>query len=280
MKTLLALGCIAAVFTVISCQKEAVTADPAPATGKLVPVTIEATVPETRVTLPLEGNLPVWTKGDKIGVFTADKVLCPPFTAQTGGSASTTFNGEKPEWSRLTLAFFPYDAKATLGSTGLGLTLPQSQSGKVADAVMVGTGNENDGFSFRNVCALLRMSVPANLNLRKVEVVRDDRVTGPFTLGPDFGISSQDPASYLEKRAEVAGTSALSGEILICVLPSASKQLQMALTRSDGKVAFVNTTFPSGKAYEAGRIKNLGQASTSLTFHDAALVADPTDKQL
>ncbi len=278
MKKLLALGCIAALFTAISCQKEAVTADPAPITGKFVPVTFKASVPETRVSL--DGNLPLWTKGDQIGVFTADKVLCTPFTAQTGGSSSTTFSGEKPEWSHLTTAFFPYDASAVLGGSGLSLTLPQSQSGKITDAVMVGTGNENDGFSFKNVCALLRMTVPASLGVRKIEVVRDDRVTGPFTVGSDFSISSADPTSYLEKRAEVAGTSALSGEILISVLPSASKLLQMALTRADGKVAFVNTTFTSGKAYEAGRIKNLGQASASLTFHDAALLADPSDKQL
>lgn len=278
MKKLLALGCIAAVFTAISCQKEADMADPAPATGKFVPVTVKATVPETRVSL--DGNLPVWTKGDQIGVFTADRVLCPPFTAQTGGSASTTFSGEKPEQSRLTTAFFPYDANAVLDDAGLSLTLPQSQSGKIADAVMVGTGNENDGFSFKNVCALLRMNVPASLGVRKIEVVRDDRVTGPFTVGSDFSISSADPTSYLEKRAEVAGTSALSGEILISVLPSTSKLLQMALTRADGKVAFINTTFTSGKAFEAGRIKNLGQAGSSLTFHDAALIADPAEKQL
>ena len=278
MNKLLALGCIAAVFTVISCQKEIDRTEPAPITGKLVPVTVKATVPETRVTL--EGSLPVWTKDDQIGIFTADQVLCPPFSAQNGGSSSTTFSGEKPEWSHLTTAFFPYDANATLGSAGLSLTLPQSQSGQVANAVMVATGNENDGFTFRNVCALLRMNVPASLNLRKVEVVRDDRVTGPFTVGTDFSISSTDPSSYLEKRAEVSGASALSGEILISVLPSASQRIQMALTRSDGKVAFVNTTFPSGKAYEAGRIKNLGQVSPTLTFHDAALVADPTDKQL
>lgn len=278
MKKLLALGCIAAVFTAISCQKEADMADPAPATGKFVPVTVKATVPETRVSL--DGNLPVWTKGDQIGVFTADNVLCPPFTAQTGGSASTTFSGEKPERSSLTTAFFPYDANAVLGGAGLTLTLPQSQSGKIADAVMVGTGNESDGFSFKNVCALLRMNVPASLGVRKIEVVRDDRVTGPFTVGSDFSIASEDPASYLEKRAEVAGTSALSGEILISVLPSTSKLLQMALTRADGKVAFINTTFTSGKAYEAGRIKNLGQAGSSLTFHDAALIADPAEKQL
>ena len=280
MKKLLALGCIAAVFTAISCQKEAETVASVAETGKLVPVTIEARVPETRVSMSPDGNLPAWTKGDQIGIFTADKVLCPPFTAQTGGSANTTFTGEKPEWSHLATAFFPYDAHAVLGESGITLTLPQSQSGKIADAVMVGTGNENDGFTFRNVCSLLRMDIPASLDIRKVEVVRDDRVTGPFTVGSDFSVSSTDPTSYLDKRAEVAGTSALSGEILISVLPSTSKLIQMALTRSDGKVAFVNTTFTSGKAYEAGRIKNLGQPGTSRTFHDAALVADPADKQL
>jgi hypothetical protein len=280
MKKLLALGCIAAVFTAISCQKEAETAASVAETGKLIPVTIEARVPETKVTMSPDGNLPAWTKGDQIGIFTADKILCPPFSAQTGGSANTTFTGEKPEGSLLTSAFFPYDAQAVLGESGITITLPQSQSGKIADAVMVGTGNESDGFTFRNVCSLLRMNIPASLDIRKVEVVRDDRVTGTFTVGSDFNVTSADPTSYLEKRAEVAGTSALSGEILISVLPSTSKLIQMALTRSDGKVAFVNTTFTSGKAYEAGRIKNLGQPGTSLTFHDAALVADPADKQL
>ena len=91
MNKRLTLGCIAAVFTAISCQKEADTTNTAPATGKLVPVTVEGTVPQTRVTLLPDGNLPTWTQGDQIGIFTADKVLCPPFTAKTGGSASTTF---------------------------------------------------------------------------------------------------------------------------------------------------------------------------------------------
>ena len=172
MNKLLIFGCIAAVFTAISCQKEADTANPALTTGRLVPVTIEATVPETRVTLSPDGNLPAWTQGDKIGIFTADKVLCPPFTAKTGGSASTTFSGQKPEYSHLTTAFFPYDANATLGASGIGLTLSQSQSGRIADAVMLGTGTENDGFAFQNVCSVLRLQIPASLDIRKVEVVR------------------------------------------------------------------------------------------------------------
>ena len=153
MKKLLALGCIAAVITAISCQKEIQTE---PAGGRLVPVTVRATVPETRVSLPQDGNLPVWTKGDQIGIFTADKVLCPPFTALTGGSSGTTFSGEKPEGSVLATAFFPYDANVTQDASGLALTLPRSQSGTIADAVMAGTGNQQDEFTFRNVCALLR----------------------------------------------------------------------------------------------------------------------------
>ena len=280
MKTLHALGCIAAVFAVISCQKEAETAFPVPATGQLVPVTVEATVPETRVSLPQGGNLPVWTLGDRLGILTSDNVLCPPFTAKTGGSASTTFTGEKPEGSRLTVAFFPYQVDATLADSRLSLTLPHSQSGKVAEAVMVATGNEEDGFQFRSVCTLVRMDIPASLDIRKVEVVRDDRVTGPFSVSTSLNVTSAAPSSYLEKRAEVAGMSALSGEVILSVLPSSSKKIQLAMTRSDGKVAFVNSTFTSGKAYEAGRIKNLGTVSQTLTFYDAALVADPSNQQL
>ena len=280
MKTLHALGCIAAVFAVISCQKEAEMAFPVPATGQLVPVTVEATVPETRVSLPQGGNLPVWNQGDRIGILTSDNVLCPPFTAKTGGSASTTFTGEKPEGSRLAVAFFPYQADATLKDSRLSLTLPHSQSGKVAEAVMVATGNEDDGFQFRSVCTLVRMDIPASLDIRKVELVRDDRVTGPFSVGTSLNVTSAAPSSYLEKRAEVTGTSALSGEVILSVLPSSSKKIQLAMTRSDGKVAFVNSTFTSGKAYEAGRIKNLGTVNQTLTFYDAALVADPSNQQL
>ena len=282
MNKLLALGCIAAVFAVISCGKEALTADSATRTGKLklVPVTIHASVPETKVTLPAGGALPAWNAGDRIGVFTTDKVLCPAFTALDGGSTSTSFSGQKPEGSRLATAFFPYDASAVLGTSGLSLTLPESQSGRISDAVMVATGNENDGFTFRNVCALLRLNVPASFGIRKVEVVREDRVTGPFTVGADFSISSSEPTSYLEKRAEAASASALSGEIVLSVLPSSSKLLQMALTRTDGKVAFVHTTFTSGKAFEAGRIKNLGTVGSSMTYYDAALLGDAADKQL
>ena len=281
MKTLQHIsGWIAAVLAVVSCTKE--TVDSAPArSGVLVPVTVEASVPSTKITL--DGRTPFWTEGDQIGIFTEDLTLCPAFTALSGGSASTTFSGQKPEYSVLSTAFFPYDASATYSKSGLMLTLPEKQSGKVSDAVMVATGSLEEGFLFQNVCSLVKLSIPSSLNLRKMELVRSDRVSGAFIVNVSanpFKITSSTPSSYLENRAEYSGTSSLSGEYFLTVLPSTSKKIELALTRSDGKVAFVSSTFKSGNAYTAGTIKNLGTLPTSLTFYDAALVADPATNQL
>ena len=281
MKTLQHLsGWIAVTLAVVSCTKESGDSSPAQYTP-LVPVTVEASVPATKVTL--DGNTPLWSEGDQIGIFTEDLVLCPAFTALSGGSATTSFSGQKPEYSVLSTAFFPYDATATFSKSGLELDLPQAQSGKAGDAVMVATGSLEDGFTFQNVLSLVRMSVPAGLNLRKVELVRDDRVTGHFTVNVSaspFKASSNSPSTYLENRAEFSGSTSLSGEYYLTVLPSASKKIELALTRSDGKIAFISSTFKTGNPYTAGTIKNLGTLPTSLTFHDAALVADPANTQL
>lgn len=271
-------GYLAAALAILSCTKEADIENASKTTGNLVEVTVEASVPETKVTL--DDATPLWTKGDRIGLFTEDLVLCPPFTSNSGGSRSTTFSGQKPEYSVLTTAFFPYDASATVSKNGISLTLPRKQSGTAADAIMVGTGSEKDGFTFRNVCSVVRLTLPASLNVRKVELIRSDRVAGPFTLNTgDFSISSADPTTYLDCRAEIDGTSALSGELVLATLPSSSKKLEMALTNEAGKVAFVSTDFKTRNAFVAGRIKNLGTFPTSLVFHDAALIADPVTTQ-
>ena len=280
MKKLYSLiGSLAAVLAIASCTKEAAVETAPKASKNLVDVTVEASVPETRVTL--DGASPLWTKGDQIGIFTEDLVLCPPFTANAGGSKSTTFSGQKPEYSVLATAFFPYDASASVSKSGVCLTLPRKQSGTAASGVMVGTGSQQDGFVFQNVCSLVRMTLPSSLDIRRVELIRSDRVAGPFTVDTgSFSVTATAPSTYLDSRAEINGTSALSGEYILAVLPSTSKKLEMALTNGAGKVAFVNTTFKTGNAYVAGRIKNLGTFPSSLTFYDAALVADPTNTQL
>ena len=257
MKTLLHItGCLTAVFAVASCAKEAAEAASA-AEGTLVPVTIQASVPAATRT-DLDGTTPVWLDGDAIGVFTSDGTLCPQaFTTDDDYSASATFSGMKPEYSRLSMAFYPYSADAGVDGDVLTLNLPRQQGGTPADAVMVSLG---------------------------IEIVRNDQVSGPFTVDtsdspfPVEGIS--DLSDHQDRRAWVKTSYNLSGTVFLSVLPSSSTRLEMALTNASGKVGFIATDFRTGIPYEAGRIKNLGTIPAGTVFQDAALVANPTATQL
>ena len=283
MKTLLHItGCVAALIALASCAKEAGQAA-SDTIGTLVPVTIKAAVPATRT--DLDGKTPVWLDGDAIGVFTSDGTLCPQaFTTDDDYASSANFSGLKPEYSRLSMAFYPYSADAGAEGDVLSLTLPRQQSGTPADAVMVSLGNEQNGFNFENVCCLVKMNIPASLSVRQVELVRGDQVSGPFTVDtsdspfPVEGVSNL--SDYQDFRAWVKTSYNLSGTVFLSVLPSSSTRLEMALTNASGKVGFIATNFSSGMPYGAGRLKNLGSIPTTLTFHDAALVANPTSQQL
>lgn len=272
---------IAALLSVASCGKEALEAPAAPEKN-MVPVTVTASVPQTRTLL--QGRTPVWEQGDRIGFFTADYDFCPAFTAGEGGTATTTFSGLKPEYSDLTVAFYPYDESAEFDDGTLHLRLPGEQSGRPGEAVMVGTGDEGDGFSFANVCCLVKMNVPASLGLRKIELVRSDQVSGAFRVDTDRfplrAAGSSSLSDYRDMRAVLNGSSTLSGEQYLSVIPSSSTRLELALTNAAGKVGFIATNFSSGVPYTEGRLKNLGSLPATIQFYDAALVADPTSQQL
>ena len=115
MKKLLFLSGALAVLLAASCEKKVVETDFTEEI-RMVPVTLTGTLPETaeadsRVTL--DGVTPKWTAGDPVAIFTTSGVKCTdPFTAQTGGSATTTFSGTKPDGSTLAFAVFPASSAA------------------------------------------------------------------------------------------------------------------------------------------------------------------------
>ena len=231
----------------------------------------------------MSDNTPIWEKGDRIGVFTTDAELCPAFTADEGGSSYATFTGQKPEWSHLKAAFYPYDANATYGQNGISLSIPSVQGGKAQEAVMVASGNEDDGFVFQNACCVVKLNLRRALGVYKVELVRSDRVSGSFTVVPGtspLNVTVPAANSLADKRVEYSSDQAISGNVLFAVLPSSSQKLEMALTDSYGDVAFINTTFKSGKPYEAGRVKNLGTLPTDLIFYEAAILDETSSNQL
>lgn len=241
-------------------------------------VTVEAGfAPETKVSL--SGTSPVWTAGDKISMFTSDGTQCA-LAADKGGSTTTTFSGMKPVGTTLTTAFFPYSASYSQSKTGFALSLPQKQDGTAANAMMMGTGSKESGYTFVNINSVVKMNVPSSLAISKIELVRDDQVAGNFTLtssGSSFSISSPSLVADADKRVTVSSASVFSGDVYIATLPSSSKGYTLIFTNTSGKIAVKSGTF--AKAYTAGTIKNLGTVK-SLTFGDVAAVSGTASSQL
>ena len=241
-------------------------------------VTVEVGfAPETRVSL--SGTSPVWTAGDKISMFTSDGTQCT-LAADKGGSTVTTFSGMKPIGTTLTTAFFPYCASYSQSKTGFALNLPQKQDGTAANAMMMGIGSQDGGYTFVNINSVVKMNVPSSLSISKIELVRDDQVAGSFTLvpsGSSFSISSPSLVADADKRVTVSSAGALSGDVYIATLPSSSKSYTLIFTNTSGKIAVKSGTF--AKAYTAGTIKDLGTVK-SLTFGDVAAVSGPASSQL
>ena len=241
-------------------------------------VTLEAGfAPETKVSM--NGTSPVWTAGDKISMFTSDGSQCS-LTADKGGSTTTTFTGMKPIGTTLTTAFFPYSASYSQSRTGYALSLPQNQDGTAANAMMMGTGSKESGYTFVNINSVVKMNVPSSLAISKIELIRDDQAAGSFTLtssGSSFSISSPSTVAEADKHVTVSSSSVFSGDVYIATLPSPTKSYTLIFTNSSGKIAVKSGTF--AKAYTAGTIKNLGVVK-SLTFGDVATVSGTASSQL
>lgn len=272
---LLSSALMLTVFTGCQYEKEPVTYE-----KTFEKVSVDASILSTRTSA--DGLSPIWTEGDQVAFITADLELCPPFEAVSGGSTSTSFSGEKPEGSSLAYALYPYDKYASFSKSGIMTYLPSKQDGSFSNAIMVAEGNEADGFTFMNVCCLLKLYVPSYLEIEKIEVYREDQVSGDFSVDFDddeLWVHTSSPMSIEDQKAVIVGDGILSGEYYICVLPSDSKELSIAFTDTSGKVAIVSKPFSTGHSFFSGAMKDLGTVG-GLSFGDAAPISDPTYSQL
>ena len=278
MKRMMLLsGCLAALMVLASCEKTVVETDFNPDEPQMVPVTLTASIPETRVSL--DGVTPKWTAGDRLSVFTTNGSLCPAFTADQGGSATTTFSGTKPDGSTLGFAFFPYSASISQSGGNYTLSLPATQDGTLSNAVMAAKIPAGEAeMVFSNLLTLVRVTIPSGMNVTRIELQRSDRVSGSFTVnGSTLAVTPAASPADADKRVVVEKSAGFSGEdVLLCVLPSSSKQIDLLLTRSDGKMALVSKTLQT--AYEAGHLKK-ATVPSNLVFSDVAKIGASTASQ-
>ena len=269
-------GCLAAVMAVVSCEKRVVETDFTQNETPMVPVTLTGSIPETRVSL--DGTTPKWTAGDQISVITTDGTLCPAFTADQGGAATTTFSGTKPDGSTLAFAVFPYSTSITKSGSNYTLTLPATQDGTLGSAMMAAQVPAGEGeMVFSNLLTLVKVTIPSGMSLKRIELRRSDRVSGSFTVnGSTLAVTPAASPAEADKGVAVEKASGLSSVVYLSVLPSSSKQIDLLLTRSDGKMALVSKTLET--AYVAGHLKK-ATVPSSLTFSDVAKVGSGTSSQ-
>lgn len=276
-KLFLLSGCLAALIALASCEKKVVETDFPQDETLMVPVTLTGSIPETRVSL--DGVTPKWTTGDRLAILTADGALCPAFTADQGGSATTTFSGTKPDGSTLSFALFPYSSYVSQSGGNYTLSLPATQDGTLGSAMMAAKVPAGEGeMVFSNLLTVVRVSIPSGMRITRIELQRSDRVSGSFTVnGSTLAVTPAASPTDVDKRVVVEKSSGFSGEdVLISVLPSSSKQLDLILTNAEGKMALVSKTLKTD--FSAGHLKT-ATVPSNLVFSDVAKIGASTASQ-
>ena len=106
----------------------------------------------------------------------------------------------------------------------------------------------------------------------------DSALSGNFTVnGSTLAVTAPSSPSEAAKTVSVSSSSALSGDVLIAIIPSSGKNLQMVLTNASGKCVLINKDL--GTALTKGHIKNLGSVPTGITFSDVAKIGSSTSSQ-
>lgn len=242
----------------------------------LVEMTFTATSEFTKTTLT-DGLAVAFRPGEKIAVF-ADGDATPHEFTTTAGGTSATFTGSAPAASKY-YAAFPYSSSLKCEAGEIkNLTVSHSTDGTAtgtfnsSKAVAVAV-SENSSLFFKQVCALLKVTVPAEVtDLSQVMIFNRDESSGSGALAGTINVtfdSNEDPvvnvvtAKYQNGFIGPSGSTnpVPSGDYYIPVLPAqltTGKGIDLRATFLDNKIARAfngaSVKFKSGKVYTIGAI--------------------------
>ena len=166
-----------------------------------IPEDIELTAkmeaePETKTVLSSLTNgryYPLWSAEDEIAVFADGDKTPGRFTLKTGeGTVKATFKGSSQGSSYV--AWYPYDMVDSKSGNTLYVTLPATQEyvpGSFAqDAFpMIAQGGADGVLDFKNVCAILKLSLTGTAAVNTISVTAKDKsafMSGAATVSTDY----------------------------------------------------------------------------------------------
>ena len=270
-KTIFVFAAAIALFA--SCNKEAAQPEgnQSSTDGQLVQLTFTASPESLTKTAFGEGRDVVFKPGEEISIFANGTNY--KFTTEEGG-AIAEFSGTAAVADKY-YALFPYSADATIdGGVIKGVTL-----NKTSDGTAVGTYNskkaiavavsDNTNLVFKQVCALLKFTVPADVtDLSEVVVFnRASAITGSlsgtFNVTPNADSAPAVEVTAAEGDPHQCGASSdgdyfAPGDYYIPVLPASITQgvdLKLSFSGLTGRAFNSNVVnLQSGKVYSLGTI--------------------------
>ena len=282
-----------ALLTVFSCTKENIKiadVDSESAVSGFVPMTfivssepVKTTMDENRVVSFRENeSIAVWSVDEADGATAPHK-----YTTSTGG-VNAEFTGDAPSGATRYYAAFPYSDglrcnAGVISGLSVGSGTDGTGTGKFnsSKAVAVATTTGSNLY-FRQVCALLKVTVPAGVDLKEVVVFNRDNdsgntagaITGTFnvTVADDgsFDVAVTTPKFQIGfVGPSGSGTAAPAGDYYLPVLPAQltdKKGIDLRITWQDG----LETRAFNGSALKlnSAKVYNLGTLAKTVEYID------------
>ena len=278
---------------------------------KMITETVSATNGDeaTRAAVDADAKF-TWTAGDQIAVHVSDGKYYTTEALAAGGSNSATFTVNYPDGeTRDAFAVFPASIVATdatnYGQSGkaLDVTLPSSYTlaevnGTKTPCPMIATNATGSGWTFKQLCGLLRLTVnniPASAKRLEIDF-NGKKVQGAFSIASDVTpgastivTSATDGTDDIITITDLGLSSWTDGMVLNLPLPTGeyAKVTVTAYSSSDIAILTITRPFKDSGNYTAARAKGRKltaslpvfsvSASKKVTFAPGNLQATTTD---
>lgn len=227
------------------------------------PLTIST---ETQTKTSLNGSEVHWSSDDVVAIFDNSNTKNRFQAVSTNGS-NAEFSGEVTSGTTMIYAVYPYDLANSANGSILNVTIPVEQTSKdgsfaeehnisVAKAVKTPGVEAVEGITFKNVCALLKFTVPAYLtDVTKVTLSSNSVIAGDMVI--DY--SEENPTCTIStegsKSISMTGSYAAESTFWFVLAPGTLDGINVNVETSKGTYSM-----SSDNQFEmtAGNYRNLG----------------------
>lgn len=261
---------VATLVFAVSCAKEEV---PVSQDVTLVKKTFTADFVETRTSL-VDGKKVHWTDGDKISVFDNVNKTNGVFEEISINGAAASFSGYTADGATEYVAVYPYKFGSSYDASNKKITvnIPCQQKavkGSFDNNLNIAVATSYDGshFAFKNVCALLKVTIPEEVtNVRAMSFVTGTYISGKVevTLNDDgtFAVAgnTNQNNSFKEVNMDNGGEAMEPGDYYFVVMPGTYNKIYLAVTTTDDELYTYYSN--SNQTVNSNDVINLGNVPT------------------